>query len=199
VAVPLAAVVGGDFITRSVPMIFKTFIMTPLMLHSLLRYSQHNIAGNHCCSLLWDLHETPAYSVRHTSGPNASLVDAELSQHATLPPVTSLDIKCGIFPAEWPIHAYNPRGVTIRDVLQAIHTCLQLQIRQDEWDGLCAKQQDRVNRVFDARWRLSFDPQRVRARGVLRIDCLLQHIWFAGLTVSLVYGNSCILKLRRPR
>jgi len=173
--------------------------MTPLLLHPLLRYSQHNIVDSHCCSLLWDLHDTPTYSVRHVSGPNALLTADELSQYATSPPVPSLHIKCGIFPADWPIQASNPQGVMIGDVLQAIHTCLQLQIRKDEWDSLCKKQRDRINRVFDSRWRVSIDPLRIRGHGVLRVDCLLQHIWFAGLSVSLVHGDSCILTLRRPR
>jgi hypothetical protein len=174
--------------------------MDPLTLHPLLRYSQHNIVGSHCCSLVWDLHEAPTYSVRHVSDPNALLEVAELSQFATSPPVTSLHIKCGIFPADWPMQACNSQGVTIRDVLQAIHTCLHLQIRQDEWDSLCKKQRDRINKVFDSRWRMSVDPLHVRAHGVLRVDCLLQHIWFAGLTVvSIVRGNSCILTLRCPR
>jgi hypothetical protein len=173
--------------------------MNPLLLHRLLCYSQHNIIGTHCCSLLWDFQEPPAYSVRHVSGSNALLTDTELSEPATSPAVISLHIKCGIFPFDWPIHAYNPQGVTIRDVLHAIHACLQLQIRRDEWDSLCAKQRDRINRVFDTRWRVSADPPSVRTHGVLRVDCLLQHIWFAGLTVSLVQENSCILTLRRPR
>jgi hypothetical protein len=173
--------------------------MTPLILHPLLRYSQHSVRGN-TCPLLWDLHDAPTYSIRHVSDPTAPLTHAELCQHATSPPAPSLYIDCGIFPEEWPIHAYNPCGVTIGDVLQAIYTCVQQQIRQEEWDGLCAKQRDRVNRVFDARWRLSVNPLRVRACGVLRIDCLLQHTWFAGLTVSIAHRNSlnCILTLRRP-
>lgn len=172
--------------------------MTPLILHPLLRYSQHNIVPNHCCSLLWDMHEAPAYCVRYTADPNALLTHADLSQYATSPPATSLHIICGIFPADWPIKAHNPHGVTIYDVLHAIHSCLQLQIRPDEWDSLCAKQRERINKVFDTRWRVSDDPLRIRAHGVLRVDCLLQHIRFGGLSVSVVHENSCILTLRRP-
>lgn len=170
-----------------------------LIIHPLLCYSQHNIVGSHCCSLLWDMHDTPSFSVRHVSDSNTLLSPQELSHYATSPPVPSLQIKCGVFPADWPIQASNPQGVTIRDVLQAIHSCLQLQIRKDEWDSLCKKQRDRINRVFDSRWRVSIDPPRVRGQGVLRVDCLLQHIWFAGLTVSVVHENSCILTLRCPR
>jgi hypothetical protein len=173
--------------------------MSPILLHSLLCYSQHNIIGTHCCHLLWDFHEQPAYSVRHVSGTNPLLTDTELSEWATSPRLISLHIKCGVFPFDWPIHVYNPQGVTIRDVLHAIHTCLQSQIKPDEWDSLCAKQRDRINRVFDTRWRMSANPSSVRAHGVLRVDCLLQHVWFAGLTMSPVHDNGCILTLRRPR
>ena len=173
--------------------------MTPLILHPLLCYSQHYIVDLHCCSLLWDMHQVPSYFVRQVHPPNTLLTDAELSHYATSPSVQSLNITCGIFPSDWPIRAHNPTGVRIRDVLQAIHTCLHVQITPKEWNGLCAKQRDRINRVFDARWRVSVEPLRVRAHGILRIDCLLQHTWFAGLTVSLVHENSCILSLRRPR
>ncbi|KAJ7104420.1 ectomycorrhiza-regulated small secreted protein [Mycena belliarum] len=149
-------------------------------LHLFLQYSQHAVQR---CALLWDLREPPA-SARHASAPSP-LSEFELSQHATNPPVACLRVTCGIFPEDsWVAEAWNGLGVTVRDVLDAIHTTVYTQITYPEWYKLCPKQQHRVNLVFDARWRRSADPARAREMGVLRADCLLRHVSFAGMTAA---------------
>ncbi|RDB28043.1 hypothetical protein Hypma_002196 [Hypsizygus marmoreus] len=172
--------------------------MSPLTLHPLLAYSQHNIAVGHCNAILWDLREAPT-SIRHVSNLDIVLTEHELSELATTPPVKSLHVVCGLFAEDWPIDARNPQGVTILDVLKAIYTCLQTQITQEEWYRMCLKQRRRVSVVFDARWRVAKDTTITHAHGVLRADCLLQHTLFAGLTVSLETEGTCILTLRCPR
>ncbi|EDR08206.1 ectomycorrhiza-regulated small secreted protein [Laccaria bicolor S238N-H82] len=176
----------------------RTTSMPIMNLHPLLCYSQHPVESNHCCAILWDLREAPV-SIPHVSSLDHFLPDAELTQHATSPPVTIFHVSCGFFPEEWSIEVRNPQGVTVLDVLKAIHSALQPQIHQHEWERLCKKHQDRVAAVFDARWRVSAEPEESRTHGVLRIDCLLHHTWFGGLSVSLEDENSCILSLRRPR
>lgn len=172
--------------------------MSVLTLHPLLRYSQHDVVPGHCCSIIWDLREAPI-AVRHVTSLGTPIDELEFSEHAITPPVSSLHIQCDILPEPWPIEASNPYGVTIRDVLQAIYVCLQKQLRHEEWDRMSEKHRGRISQIFDARWRVAVEPARVHDQGVLRVDCVLRHTWFGGLTVSPESGDSCILTLRCPR
>jgi len=171
--------------------------MPQVALHPLLLYS-HDVVPGHCCPVLWDLRTSPL-TVRHVLSPDRPLSDFELSQHATSPPVMLIRVICGVFPQQWPIEATNVLGVTIRNVLDAVATCLSTQITSQEWGEVSPKQQDRINRIFDARWRASTNPPNVRSRGILRIDCLLQHIFFSGLSFLPDNNDTCILTLGRPR
>lgn len=170
----------------------------PLTLHPLLLYSQHDILPGHCTSLLWDLREPPIKSVRHISTPHITLTEHDLAQHATVPRVPVLHITCGIFPDAWTMKAYNPEGLTLLDVLEAIHDSLKMQLTRGEWDSLCLKQRGRISTVFNLRWRVASAPAKTRSHGVLRADCLLNHTLFAGLTLSPLTANRCVLTLRRP-
>ncbi|KAJ6570973.1 ectomycorrhiza-regulated small secreted protein, partial [Mycena vulgaris] len=174
--------------------------MSPPVLHPLLQYSQLDGELRQRCALLWDLRESPT-SARHVLAPDRPLSEFELSQHATSPPVSCLRVTCGIFPEEsWVAEARNWLGVTIRNVLDAIFAIASAQITHQEWEKLCPKQQNRVNVVFDARWRRSTDPAQVREHGVLRADCLLQHVLFAGLSAEPNSENSTyLLTLGRPK
>ncbi|KAF8062495.1 ectomycorrhiza-regulated small secreted protein [Lyophyllum atratum] len=169
-----------------------------LTLHPLLLYSQHDILRGHCTSLLWDLRETPRISVRHVAPPHITLTKLELAQYATVPRMPSLYITCGILPGDWTMKAYNPEGLTLLDVLDAIHDCLKVQLTGAEWDAISHKQRGRISAIFDLRWRLAPVPSKAHSRGVLRADCLLNHTIFGGLTPSPVSANKCILTLRRP-
>lgn len=171
--------------------------MPQVTMHPLLLYSQHDVVPGHCCPILWDL-RTPPLTVRHILSPDRPLSDFELSQHATTPPVLLLRITCDVFPQPWPIEATNALGVTIRNVLEAVATCMSAQITLQEWGEISPKQQDRVNRVFDARWRASGDPS-IRLRGILRVDCLLRHYLFSGFTFLPSSDDTCILTLGRPK
>ncbi|KAJ7913858.1 ectomycorrhiza-regulated small secreted protein [Mycena leptocephala] len=173
--------------------------MSSPVLHPLLQYSQHDGELGHCCALRWDLRESPK-TARHVLAPDRPLSDFELSQHATNPPVFYLRVTCGIFPEEsWVSEARNWLGVTVGNVLDAIFETVKTQISHAEWEKLCPKQQNRVNVVFDTRWRRYVDAAQVRERGVLRSDCLLQHILFAGLSVAPDAEATYLLTLKRPK
>ncbi|KAJ7315016.1 ectomycorrhiza-regulated small secreted protein [Mycena albidolilacea] len=173
--------------------------MSSPTLHPLLRYSQHDGELGHCCPLLWDLRESPR-TARHVSAPDRTLSALELSQHATNPPVSLLRVTCGIFPQEsWVAEAQNWLGVTVGNVLDAIFETVNTQITYPEWNQLCPKQQDRVNIVFDARWRRFMDAAQVRERGVLRSDCVLLHVLFAGLSLAPDMDATYLLTLKRPK
>ncbi|KAJ7634982.1 ectomycorrhiza-regulated small secreted protein, partial [Roridomyces roridus] len=179
-----------------------TTTTTPPTLNPLLQYSQHGREQGHCCPLLWDVRESPR-SARHLSALDRTLSDFELSQHATSPTVTSMRLVCGIFPEEsWTIEARNWLGITIRDVLEEITATVTTQITYAEWDKLCQKQQNRVNVMFDARWRRSEHPTQVHDQGIIRADCLLQHVVFAGLSLAPQHSgmqDTYILTLGRPK
>ncbi|KAL0959889.1 hypothetical protein HGRIS_011557 [Hohenbuehelia grisea] len=167
-------------------------------LHALLRYSQHDLEGGHRCPITWDLRNIPSTSVRHITSPDRTLSEFELSQHATAPPVTALHIICDLPPEDWPIIAQNENGVTVGNVLDAIHNVLKAQIKQPEWDRLPEKKQSLIGSIFDERWRNADDPRTTWSYGVLRVDCILRHTVFAGLTMAVGSADSCILSLRRP-
>ncbi|KAG6852535.1 hypothetical protein C0991_011080 [Blastosporella zonata] len=159
-----------------------------------------------------------------STGPitNADLVqipEHELLQPATAPPVSVFYLTCGIAPpsSTWgtitvtsttttmsssPTFPTSSRTsttdvVTVLDVLHALRKCMFTCLTQPEWDALPKKQQERVNAVFDERWRMSETPALTRGNGVLRQDCLLQHTIWAGLTL-MEEENAAVLTLRRP-
>ena len=169
--------------------------MSQIALHPLLRYSYHSVAGN-TSPIVWDLRQSPASFVR-LAGTEGPIPLPYLTEFATAPPVPYLPIKCEVFPFPWPIEAKNPRGVTVLDVLQTVYNVAQKPIKQHEWDSLSAKHRERVEFIFEQRWRSSQDPWRERSRGVIRADCLLHSTSFAGFSMSLGRGFFAILTLSR--
>ncbi|KAF8962573.1 ectomycorrhiza-regulated small secreted protein [Flammula alnicola] len=174
--------------------------MSNFTIHPLLVYSQHDVVPGHVCPVYWDLRESPD-NARDIANPNPNepLTFANLAQPATLPSLDSLDITCGLFSGDWPIKLRRPEGITVGDVLEAIHTTVTRRISHDEWNELSERQQERIKVVFDNRWKAAMDSGECRQNGVLRVDCLLQHTLFGGLSVSVETDNTCILTLRRTR
>jgi len=175
--------------------------MTEILLNYCLAFTYPTAHKGESCPLVWDLRDPPSTA--------AQLVPSTLkhkvitgfrhlqSQHATTPPVTALDISCDVLPYRWQIRARNKRGVTVRDVLDAIHNVTQAPLTIEEWERLSIKQQQRIERVFDVRWRDSAIPETERKSGVRRMDCLLQCTRFAGLSMSYDNDFRCILTLSR--
>ena len=177
-------------------------------LHNLLEHQPFwmESRGGLCCSISWDLRHPPLPSATCIFPHHRALGHEELSAHASQPPVTRLEIYCGIFAPAWPIQVLNQRGVTIRDILEAVYSCLQTKFTSEEFNSLCEKQKTRVMEVFNARVQNSPFPQETWEEGMKRVDCLLQHTCFAGLSIALplktgrsgVTKDACIMSLRRP-
>lgn len=167
-------------------------------LHPLLRYSQHDIVPGNCAPILWDLRESPGTAL-HVDNPDKQLSPFDLSQPATTPPCFVLHISCDVFPEPWPIEVSRPEAVTVGDVLHAIHSVISRRITQSEWDRLSDKQRARIGARFDDRCKLSPQREECRANGVLRVDCILAHTLFAGLSTSHDEDDSFIMTLRRPQ
>jgi len=152
------------------------------------------------CPLLWDLRDPPTTAARLLP-PTQKQTSANgfkplQSQYATSPPVTALRIYCDLLLHEW-INARNKQGVTVRDVLEAIHQVARAPLTVQEWDALSFKQQERMSRVFEARWRGAVNPEKEKNGGIRRVDCLLQCTRFAGLSMSYDNHFECNLALAR--
>ncbi|KAF5310872.1 hypothetical protein D9619_007876 [Psilocybe cf. subviscida] len=169
-----------------------------LAIHPLLVYSQHDVLPGHVTPLMWDLHETPD-GIHFVDNPDEPLALEHLEEDATKPSLTSLTITCGVLPADCPIIIKQKLGINVSDVLRGIYAAVHRRISHDEWNELSSKEQARITATFEERCNKSTDPQATRKNGVLRIDCLLQHTSFAGLSVSPDEEDTCILTLRRSR
>lgn len=168
--------------------------MDRIQLHRLLRYE---LAHSQRAPIDWDFHD-PVTSACYRVPPIAqgiTLLKEDFAMSATTPSLTSLRIICDVLPYDWPVVARNADGVTIKDVLLAIHDALEKQITMREWSNFADKQRKRITIVFDTRWRRAADPLATRAIGVERVDTLLHHTAFGGLTVIPATEPTCVLTL----
>jgi len=122
-----------------------------------------------------------------------------LAHPATDPPTTRLMITCDILP-QWPIYldysaataaasgGYVNRAspdlmpITVGDVLYAIHTHFQTQIRHQDWNQLSEVEETAIARAYTRRCRAFPSMEQLLAsQGVRRIDYLRKTFMFAGL------------------
>lgn len=183
--------------------------MPGIQINKQIAFTHPVVATGRSCPLLWDLRDPPstaAQPVPSTSAPahnvninhkghgqrQAPRPPHLLSEYATSPPISALRITCGLLPA-MRMRAHNPCGVTVSDVLGAIHTALRVPLTHAEWGSLSAKQRARVQRAYETRCRT----ERERERGVRRVDCLLRYTRFAGVGVSFEDEFGGVLSLAR--
>lgn len=171
-------------------------LMSAFTIHPLLAYSQPQTLPGYVTPLIWDLRQSPD-DARHVANPESSLTFAALAQDATTPALDTINITCGIFPADWPITVHRPEGINVGDVLEAIYAAVQRRISHQEWEQLSPKEQEQIRLVFEERCTQAPVYDDAHNNGVLRVDCLQQHIFFAGLSISLEADQTCILTLRR--
>lgn len=172
--------------------------MTDFTTHPLITYSQYRDPSTQSQPIIWDIREPSQYA-RFPSDPWHPLSHFDLSQPATKPAISTLHIVCDIFPGYWPIKISCTSGVTIGDVLEAIHSALIKRISRSEWDALSEKQKTRTTAAFEKRCEMAPDLAACRSHGVIRMDCLVEHTWFAGLSTSFGTDSTCIMSLRRGR
>lgn len=134
----------------------------------------------------WDIRRAP----RHTARVAGQLVSAyHLAQLATHPGVTALRVISDLLSENWVITAFNPTGVTVGDVLEAIQRGLHVPLTQPEWECMSPTKRTRIEATFYARCAASRDFDRTRYGGVRRIDCLLHTTVFAGLSSPMFRNN----------
>ncbi|KAH7910123.1 hypothetical protein BJ138DRAFT_143438 [Hygrophoropsis aurantiaca] len=146
----------------------------------------------------WDVRDKASIALR-SCAPKTPLSSSQLAQHATIPAIPSLRINCDVISASWPIVAYNPAGVTIRDIMETINAAVRTPLHMAEWQSLNPKQQRRIGDIFEERWRTSQDQWRVRTGGVRRMDCLISTTMFGGLSFLTCANNqwTAVLTLSR--
>lgn len=169
------------------------------LLHQALAFNPQLRHGSYVePSLLWDMRLPPDSHARLASAPRHRLPSAMLSQLATNPAVPVLRLVCNLFPHKsWTVEAYNPRGVTVGDLLYALHRSLRKRVTNEEWAQTPRAHQARVAEAFYARVRASADPGHEQRAGVRRIDWLLKSTQFVGLTPSTERGYTWTLTTKR--
>ncbi|KAF9476954.1 hypothetical protein BDN70DRAFT_811415 [Pholiota conissans] len=173
--------------------------MSTLVLNPILAFTQGGgsptQATDHPCPIHWDLRKS-SVEARLNGDPNSPLTFGHLGRPATDPKLDSLDITCGML-EKWPIKVRRPEGIDVIDVLENIRKTLLCRVSRTEFERFSKGQQEKITAVFVERCNKAQDPDKARENGVLRLDCLLQHTIFAGLSVSLDKEKTCILTLRR--
>lgn len=134
----------------------------------------------------WDIRRAPRHAARIAG---QAISAHQLTQLITHPGVTSLRIISDLLSEDWVITAYNPTGVTIEDVLTAIHRGLHAPLTQLEWECTSPVQRARIEAMFYARCEASRDFEHTRGGGVRRMDCLLHTTMFAGLSSLMIRNN----------
>jgi len=129
--------------------------------------------------LHWDIRSSPRNAVFVTSTITSS---SEFARPATYPPVRKLRVVSGLIPTSWRVTVSNSTGVTVWDILVAVHHALQTPLTQFEWDCKSEKERARIERAYHSRCLASSNVEQTRKRGVLRIDCFLSTTVFAGLS-----------------
>ena len=169
--------------------------MANTLFHRLLRY---DLEYSRRAPIDWDIRDPPPSARYHPLllSPTVLLSPEDLAMPATSPPVIAFTIICDVLPYNTPIVARNFAGVTIHDVLSAIHNALQDEITRQEWDNFTKKQQDRIQIFRDDRLRRFEDPSDAD-KGIKAIDTLLRHSFFGGLTPIPGAEPACVLTLRR--
>ena len=108
-----------------------------------------------------------------------------LSEYATYPPVTHMQISIPYLPWRIPVHATRAY-VSIEDVLNALYVSFRKNIGQGDYAILSPSAQHRVKEAYERRCRRSNRDPRMqdweRRGGVKRIDFLMDRKCFRGLT-----------------
>jgi len=172
--------------------------MPPPFLHCLLAFQP---TSRQSCQtrpeLLWDLKDAPQLAARIASAPHEPLPYANRIEFATSPPLPVLHITCGLFPFDWPIEVRNDNGVNVGDVLEAIYKSLRHGIAKEDWANTSETQRKRVAEAFYERSRRSADPRYEHSQGVRRVDWLLRHTVFVGLSPAMDGTHTWSLTTKR--
>ena len=178
--------VGQDSFWRASPSYhtLSPFISSPrLQIHPYLNgESTHG-------HLVFDL-SLPTFSPMLRVGPGHAAILSEevLNQPATHPPITRLELICDRIP-QWPINlghnTLSPGSlppIRVGDILWGVWQNLHAKIWQSDWDKLNMAEGTEVARAYTTRYRNATSREMmVDAKGMGKVDFLLEKVWFKGL------------------
>ncbi|KIJ50429.1 hypothetical protein M422DRAFT_777140 [Sphaerobolus stellatus SS14] len=136
--------------------------------------------------LQWDVRLAP--STARIAKPPYRPLDHYLDQYAIEPAWTFVRLRCDLLP--WIVECSNPRGVTVRDILDGVWDCLREPIDSDDWRESTRDFRERLQEVFELRTKLIGDKEgRAQRRreeddGVKRVDWLLWDFEWLGIKKS---------------
>ncbi|KAF9460205.1 hypothetical protein BDZ94DRAFT_1139093, partial [Collybia nuda] len=150
--------------------------------------------GSVCVHPLLQLSRSPAVNFDLTQPPSTitsrhhGISQRVLSEPATSPPMRTMTITSRHLP--WIITAHTSRGpfVTVYDVFDAIYYTLRKNITPNEYHSLpTQKDKHHVNTAYEQRYRRirsSREYQDEKSGGVRRVDFLMDHTRFMGLSMT---------------
>lgn len=124
------------------------------------------------------------------------LSDADLNKPAANGTMTKMLITFEHRPFSWEVDVKNARGIRCRDVFEAIYKTFNEQLTLEERGLVCDRQA--VEAAFRLRCKLAPGlPEVERSLGWKRVDILLHHTIFLGLTQP-KSGSDWVLNLGPP-
>ncbi|KAF8069275.1 hypothetical protein FPV67DRAFT_1116715 [Lyophyllum atratum] len=151
--------------------------MSTVRMHALLQSSSSP-------ALNFDLTQHPSTITSHHQG----ISQRALSEPATKPPLASLTLLIPHLPWTVTVHASYGPYVTVTDVLEGIYRKLRANISSHEFNSLPSeKDRRRVTSAYEQRYRRirgSRDYEDEKRQGVRRVDFLMGHTRFMGLSSS---------------
>ncbi|KIJ34285.1 hypothetical protein M422DRAFT_35133 [Sphaerobolus stellatus SS14] len=153
---------------------------TPFKPHPLLEFDAESP------KIHWDVRLAP-HTARIAKPPFRQL-DPYLDQYAIEPAWTFIRLRCDLLP--WIVECSNPRGVTVRDILDGVWDCLRVQIDKEDWREASRDFRERLTEVCESRADVIGDLEGRKARlmedkaGIRRVDWLLWDFEWLGIRKS---------------
>ncbi|EAU89741.1 hypothetical protein CC1G_07466 [Coprinopsis cinerea okayama7 len=135
----------------------------------------------------FDLQDHPSTASRHQH----HLSPDALDEPATTPPLKSLTLKSEILP--WHIRilpSHRRSYVTVGDVLDQLYSTLRSNLTQMDYDALHSSEKAAAIRAYEQRYRRfrsRSEYSREKAGGMKRVDLLMGHTRFMGLSRTKAY------------
>ncbi|KAF4583620.1 hypothetical protein EYR38_002375 [Pleurotus pulmonarius] len=110
-----------------------------------------------------------------------------LSEPATNPPVSLMFITSPHLPWTVKVNPSRFGVVTVSDVFQAVYASLRKNIYPSDFESLAHHDKKRVRKAYEERYRRlrsSREADQEKSQGVKRVDFLMGHSRFMGLTVT---------------
>jgi len=147
--------------------------------------------------LIYDLRDFPEKAFVNIRPQPAPLSEAHLDAPITSPPTTQIKVISKAFPWEVDVEsAADDLPVTVGDLINAVHECLQKHISGSEWWIVTDQQREKVSAQYVKNCdrssagnprRFEVEKPREKSEGLRRVDWLLDNIVMMGLEKDETY------------